>query len=160
MVRKYVFLIAGLFLSSSFFFQCAPKQGQGLEIKVIGKASKDDIRFFQDFYSKMKLAIQNEDIEGSLSFYSEEFMANKPGQKEKLRSNIQSLYVNYIDISYLPTGISLSVENESAVTSDRYTYTAKPEPKSVYPKLDYQGNERIYWKKENGSWRIIEWIYY
>ncbi len=151
----------GLIIITMFFLaSCGSTTDKGQSIKLNGKYSKADVAFFQDFYAGMVQAAQNEDIDKSLAFYSSSFKGASPGYLDKLRANIQSLYVNYKNITYVPKNVSLTIEGDDAMASDEYTYTAQPEAGSRFKPLDYSGKERIYWKKENNSWRIVEWIYF
>jgi hypothetical protein len=142
---------------------CAP-QGAGVktanDIRVEGTCSAEDVRFFDSFYTSMIRAVEAEDLEKSLAFYSEGFKGQTPEQKEGLRRNTAALYANYKNIVYSPESIRLVGGQDEAMTTDDYSFNAIPEDVRKFKPLNYSGRERMYWKKENGAWKIVDWIYY
>ena len=145
-----------------FVFSCSPQGGvkTANNIKVEGNCSAADVQFFDSFYSAMIKAVETEDLENSLAFYSEGFKGQTPEAQEGLRKNTTALYDNYRNIVYSPTEIRLLGGEDEAMTTDAYSFNAIPEDVRKFKPLTYSGRERIYWKKENGTWKIVDWIYY
>jgi hypothetical protein len=115
--------------------------------------------FFRDFYEKMMKAVETEDSEASFSFYSGYFKGGS--NLTAMKANISRLYEEFKDTVYIVQNVQLVVTGDAAVTEDEYTYSAFPkDPASGLKPLDLKGRERIYWIRENGVWKISEWIYY
>jgi len=151
-VLFFVFLGLFVFLGCSQNYEKSTKN----HISVYGNAPKKSVMFFDDFYSAMIMASEKKDLDKSFSFYSTNFPANL----EKLKENTKKMYENYKDIIYVPESIVVNIEGDSAITSDSYTFSAQPIKIKEYEPMNYSGKERIYWKKEGETWKIINWIYY
>jgi len=140
---------------------CSKEQSSDVNfsLKSSGDLTKEDINFFKDFYVKMIKAVENEDVEMSFSFYSENFM--KDSEKEVLKKNIERLYSDYKNAVYVVENVSLVVKKDEAITEDDYSYSAIPEKTSEDLKpIVLKGHERIYWRRENNLWKIYQWVYY
>lgn len=154
-MKKFLsFIFVGVFI----FLGCSQNYEKSTKnhISVSGNAPKKSVMFFDDFYSAMIMASEKKDLDKSFSFYSTNFPANL----EKVKENTKKMYENYKDIIYVPESIALNIKADSAITSDTYTFSALPIKIKEYKPMNYSGKERIYWKKEGDTWKIINWIYY
>jgi len=129
-------------------------------IQVEGDCTAADVAFFDSFYTAMIQAVRTEDVDKSLSFYADGFKGLTDESMAGLRKNVAVLYANYRELVYSPDSIRLTARGSEAVTTDQYSYNAVPEDSRKFKPLNYSGRERIYWKKEDGAWKIMDWIYY
>jgi hypothetical protein len=155
-------ILIGLFILF-IFSQCTPPPQSVPEKKVDdvtfrGNFLEEDQMFFLQFVIDIQRAVNSKNAEKSFSFYSKNFMSDSGIDLAKLKKNTILVNQIYDDINYQISDITIHIGKGKAVSSDNFTYTAKP-LKTGYKPLDYSGAERIYWKKENGSWKIINWIY-
>lgn len=161
-MKKIVVVLSIMLGMLGFLFisGCSSHKSSGNNIKVSGQCSPADVTYFDGFYTMMIQSCVNEDAKASFGYYSTGFKGGSTEYMDKLKKNIITLYANYQKIKYDPSNISLTVQGDEAVTSDDFSYSAQPEKNSSVEALNYSGKERLYWKKENGAWRITEWIYY
>lgn len=140
---------------------CAPKSGgtAGPVVEVVGGGSRAEAPFFQDFYGRMIRAVAEADVEASFGFYAGTFKGG--ADLGAVRRNIERLYADYKDAVYTVSRVRLSVQGDTAVTENDYTYRAVPRnPSSGLKPIELKGRERIYWVRENGIWKISDWVYY
>lgn len=138
-------------------FNCQKIEEKKEGVTVKGNFTSADVNFFVKFVKEMEKAVANKDVEKSLSFYSDDFINEKGFSKDKLIENIKYIYENYDNIVYRIKNLVVTVKGDIAVSKDEYEYTALPLNKKLQ-KLEYKGSERIYWKKYNNEWKIVEWI--
>ncbi|MDD5065492.1 MAG: hypothetical protein PHF84_00460 [bacterium] len=152
------------FLLMMAMIACVPPPGMnGREEKtgdmtIKGEYTKEDIDYFSGFRKNISEAIRNKDVEKAFLYYSEGFSSDTGVKLSELKKNTVLLYKVYEQINYSILDFSVNVKGGTAVSTDRFTYSASPVNLSYKP-LDYQGKERIYWQKENGVWKIVNWIY-
>ena len=75
-----------------------------------------------------------------------------------MKKNNEILNKSYKNISYTMSEIKVNIDGNSAVSSDKFIYSATPAVKGYKP-IKKEGTERIYWKREEGTWKIVNWIY-
>lgn len=122
-----------------------------------GDYSQEDMSFFKGFFNEITEAARNKDTKKSFSFYSKSFMKEQGVMIFTIKKNIDYLYENYDDINYKMNNINLMIDKDKALSTDDFEYTARP-VKEGMPELEYQGKERIYWKKEGNQWKIVQWV--
>jgi len=148
-----------IFILIIILFQSCVKineqQKEGLIIK--GTYTEKDVKFFTDFFKEMQKAVESEDLEKSISFYSKDFMNEEGVSLQKIKKNTEYVYKNYDNIIYKMSNIKITIKDDKAVSIDEFEYSAEPLKKNLKP-LNYKGKERIYWQKENGEWKIINWV--
>ena len=128
------------------------------DIHLKGRYTQEDKEYFINFFKEMQEAVNSENAEKSFSFYSKEFMSDTGAKLDELKKNTILVYKVYDNIKYNMTGINVHIREKDAVSTDDYTYSAKPVARGYKP-LNYKGKERIYWNKEKDTWKIVNWIY-
>lgn len=155
--------LTGLFISTVFMMTSC---GIGVDTRQLtenrilmqGDYTRADMEFFDGFYSSIIKAIEEEDVDTSFGFYSDSFMDKPVSYLNGLRENTEKLYLRYRDILYDPENIIITVKSSEAVSTDEFRYSAVPEKSGSGSPLNYSGKERIYWKKEESGWKIVNWV--
>jgi len=127
-------------------------------IHLKGKYTNADKNYFAQFFQEMQDAVNTKNAEKAFSFYSKDFMSDSGINLEELKKNTILVYKVYTKIKYEMKNISVHIQKTDAVSIDNYIYSAKPKKRGYKP-LNYSGKERIYWKKEGDTWKIINWVY-
>lgn len=128
----------------------------GLTIR--GDYTKEDTAFFLDFRRIIQEAMREKSVDKAFAFYSDSFMSDTGLRLEEMKKNTRLLYRVYRDILYGVSDYSVSISKDTALSKDRFTFRAVP-VNPAYKPLDQGGRERIYWQKENGQWKIVNWVY-
>lgn len=145
------------------FVFCSPppemmKEEVAGNMHVKGSYSKDDVDYFLKFYKEMQEAVRTKNSEKAFSFYSKDFMSDAGVKLDELKKNTILLNKVYDKINYVISQVKIHIQGKLAVSTDNYSYSAVPLQKG-YKSLNYKGSERIYWKKEKGTWKIVNWVY-
>lgn len=127
-------------------------------IHIKGKYKKEDVEYFVKFFKEMQEAVNSKNAEKAFSFYSKDFMSDSGVKLDELKKNTILIYKVYDNVKYTMSDIKVHIREKEAVSTDDYTYSAKPITKGYKP-LDYNGKERIYWEKEKDAWKIANWVY-
>ncbi len=135
-----------------------PEQVVKGNITFKGNYQQNDMEYFMRFFKEMQNAVENRDAERAFSFYSKNFMNDMGISLKKLKSNTEKFYKDYDKIVYKMSNISVNLKDDKALSIDDFEFSAEPVKKGYEP-IHYKGTERIYWQKENDTWKIVNWIY-
>ncbi len=154
-MKKSILMILVLL---AFGTMCVKVEEKKNGFTVKGNYAESDVKFFTGFFSQMQQAVKDKNLDKSLSFYSKDFMSDEGADLNQIRKNTAYIYENYDNIIYVMKNIKINIKDNSAVSVDEFEYKADSKNKKL-KNLNYTGRERIYWQKENGDWKIINWIY-
>lgn len=152
---KRVLYVVSILILFQFCIKLEKQQREGLLIK--GTYTQKDVKFFTDFFKEMQKAVEAEDLEKSISFYSKDFMNEEGVNIQVIKKNTEYVYKNYDNIIYKMSNVKITIKDDKAVSIDEFEYSAEPVDKKL-KLLSYKGKERIYWQKEDGEWKIINWV--
>jgi hypothetical protein len=164
MRMKSVKWFGSVVLLSCLLAFCAPPPELPKPEKIIenmtikGDFSEADVRYFLDYRKQIEGAMKAMDVERSFAYYSPDFMNDARLKLEDLKKNTRIMFKAYRDIRYVISEFKVQVNRDTALSEDRFVFTAVPKDPSYKP-LAYKGKERIYWQKQDNVWKIVNWVY-
>lgn len=124
--------------------------GYGLTGKQRSETAERECR---KIYAEMIRAVEERDVESSLSFYS---FSELGLSEDEVRDNISRLYRDYDRISYKVSDVRVTARGREAVAESEYEFTAVA--RADGKDLHYRGADRIYFRREDGGYKIYFWI--
>ena len=130
--------------------------GGGYDLTIFVKAGAADIEAIKDAYTGIEVAVETEDIDTLMSYFSDDFLHD---DQDKIHwwSQFQQLFDNYQNIQVEFTDIQIAVNGDAATATLHVKITGEPQNGGAVETItdeDMSEDYLNYWLKEDGIWRL------
>lgn len=129
--------------------------GGGYNLIIIVKANAD-IQAIKDAYEGIEVALETEDIDTLMSYFSADFLHDDKNRNHWL-GQFQQLFDNYQNIQVEFTDIQITVNGDAATTTLHVKITGELQDGGAVETItdeDMSEDYLNYWLKEDGIWRL------
>jgi len=125
-------------------------------LRITGSPAPPEQQVIRDAYKEIETAIENEDINTLMSYFSFNFLHS--GQnRDYYQSQFQALFDNYQNIQVQFSNLDVTINGNVATTSVHVNITAEPQGGGATQTIvdaDEFDKWHNYWIKEKGFWRL------